>query len=445
MGTEHIAPAPDFDVEDAAFVAAAGGDWTDVADEIARLKEERVVVNMGPQHPSTHGVLRLILELDGEVVTETRVGVGYLHTGIEKTLENRTWAQGSTLVTRMDYVASISNEYAYCLAVEKLLGVEDEVPERAKLIRILMAELNRAASHLIAVGTAGNELGGTTLMIVAFRGREDILRFFEMVTGQRMNNGYIRPGGVAQDLPEDALPFLRSVYRTILTAVDDLEDLLMANPIYKGRLQGVGYLDLTGCMALGVTGPMLRATGLPHDVRRAVPYGGYEDFEFDVVTADTSDAWGRFEVRMGEARQAMRIAAQCIERLEQTPGPVMVADPHIAWPARMSVGPDGQGQSPEHVREILSSSMESLIHHFKLVTEGFRVPPGQVFTLTEHPKGAMGIHLVSDGGTHPYRAHVREPSFNHLQSVAALCDGGTVSDVIVSLASIDPVLGGVDR
>ncbi|MDR3202654.1 MAG: NADH-quinone oxidoreductase subunit D [Bifidobacteriaceae bacterium] len=455
MSAEPIAPAPDVesdraalsdDASDAAaFVASAGGDWADVADQIARLKEERVVVNMGPQHPSTHGVLRIILELDGETVTETRLGIGYLHTGIEKTMENRTWVQGSALVSRMDYTASMCNELAYCLAVEKLLGIGEQIPARAQTIRVLMAELTRAASHLVAVGSGGNELGGTTLMTVAFREREEILRFFEMVTGLRMNNAYIRPGGVAQDLPPDALGFLRSVYPKIMRGIGDLEDLLMANPIFKLRLEGIGVLDLTGCVALGVTGPMLRAAGLPFDLRKDAPYSGYETYEFDVATETTADAFGRFKVRMAEARQSMRIVAQCIERLEADPGPVMVADKRIAWPSRMAVGPDGQGQSPEHVREIMAGSMESLIHHFKLVTEGFRVPAGQAFSTTEHPKGVMGVHVVSDGGAHPYRVHVREPSFNHLQTAAALFDGGTVSDVVVSLASIDPVMGGVDR
>ncbi|MDR1293997.1 MAG: NADH-quinone oxidoreductase subunit D [Bifidobacteriaceae bacterium] len=445
MNTDHVAPPPDTEFDDAAFVAAAGGDWSDVADEIARLTEERVVVNMGPQHPSTHGVLRLILELSGETVTETRVGVGYLHTGIEKTMEYRTWTQGVALTTRMDYVASMANELTYVLAVERLLGITGAVPPRAALIRMLMAELTRVASHLIAVGTGGNELGGTTLMTVGFRGREEILRFFEMVTGQRMNNAYLRVGGVAQDLPPDALAFLRGAFGGVLRSIDDLEDLLMKNPIYRGRLEGIGYLDLAGCMALGITGPVLRATGLPFDLRRAAPYCGYEDVEFDVVTETTADAWGRFMVRMREMRQSMRIAAQCIERLEASPGPVMVADKRIAWPSQLSLGPDGQGQSPAHVREMLSGSMESLIHHVKLVTEGFRVPAGQVFVQTEHPKGSHGVHLVSDGGPRPYRAHVREPSFNNLQALAALCNGGTVSDVIVGLASLDPVLGGVDR
>ncbi|MDR1152188.1 MAG: NADH-quinone oxidoreductase subunit D [Bifidobacteriaceae bacterium] len=445
MSTDRVASAPDFDIDDAAFVEAAGADWSDVADEIARLREERVVVNMGPQHPSTHGVLRLILELSGETVTETRVGIGYLHTGIEKTMEYRTWTQGVALATRMDYVASMANELTYVMAVEKLLGLGEAIPVRGQLIRVLMAELTRVASHLIAVGTGGNELGGTTLMTVGFRGREEILRFFEMVTGQRMNNAYLRVGGVAQDLPPDALTFLRAGFAGILRSIDDLEDLLMRNPIYRGRLEGIGYLDVTGCMALGMTGPVLRAAGLPFDLRRDLPYCGYEDFEFDVVTETTADAWGRFMVRMREMRQSLRIVAQCIERLEASPGPVMVADGRIAWPSRLSLGPDGQGQSPAHVREMLAGSMESLIHHVKLVSEGFRVPVGQVFAQTEHPKGSHGVHLVSDGGTRPYRAHVREPSFNALQAMAAICDGGTVSDVIVGLASLDPVVGGVDR
>jgi NADH-quinone oxidoreductase subunit D len=271
------------------------------------------------------------------------------------------------------------------------------------------------------------------------------MRFFEAVTGQRMNNGYIRPGGVAQDLPVDALDQLRAGFPKLMRGVADLEDLLMANPIYRGRLCGIGRLEQADCLALGITGPMLRAAGMPYDLRKDAPYCGYENFDFAVVTASSADAFGRFQVRMGEIRQSMRIVAQCIERLEAMHGPVMVDDRRIAWPGRLSIGPLGQGQAPEHVAEILGDSMESLIHHFKLVSAGFTVPAGQVFSMTEHPKGVMGVHIVSDGGTRPWRVHVREPSFNNLQSLAMLCNGGQIADVIVALASIDPVLGGVDR
>ncbi|MDR2378753.1 MAG: NADH-quinone oxidoreductase subunit D [Bifidobacteriaceae bacterium] len=425
---------------------ALGGDWEDIAQELARRKEERVVVNMGPQHPSTHGVLRLILELDGETVRETRVALGYLHTGIEKTMEYRTWAQGSVLATRMDYVASIMNEAGYCLAVEKLAGLTDRIPERAQVIRVLMMELARVSSHLVCLGSAGNELGGTTLMTIGFREREQILRFFEMVTGQRMNNAYFRPGGLAQDLPPGALDWLKGVYPSMVRGMDDFDNMVMANPLWKARTVGIGVLNLAACMALGITGPMVRAAGLPLDLRKDQPYSGYENYDFEVCTADTADVYGRYLVRSNEMRESMKIIAQCVDKLERMDaGPVMIDDPAIAWPAKLEVGPDGQGQAPGHVREIMSTSMESLIRHFKLVGEGFRVPAGQAFQAIEHAKGIFGVHLVSDGGTRPYRVHVREPSYNNLQSMAALCNGGTISDVVVCLASIDPVMGGVDR
>jgi NADH-quinone oxidoreductase subunit D len=446
MTTSPIRAALPDDLGAAEEFVATGGDWDEIAQELARRKEERVVVNMGPQHPSTHGVLRLILELDGETITETRVGLGYLHTGIEKTMEYRTWVQGSALATRMDYVASIMNEAAYCFAVEKLAGITDRIPERAQVIRVLMMELARISSHLVALGSAGNELGGTTLMTIGFREREQVLRFFEMVTGQRMNNAYFRPGGVSQDLPAGALDFLKGVYMSMVRGITDLDDLLMANPIWGVRTKGIGVLNLAACMALGITGPMLRATGLPLDLRKDRPYCGYEAYDFDVCTVDTADVYGRYVIRSNELRESLKIAAQCIDKLEAMgEGPVMVDDPSMAWPARMELGPDGQGQSAAHVKEIMSQSMESLIHHFKLVTEGFRVPAGQAFATIEHAKGVYGVHAVSDGGTRPYRVHMREPSYNNLQSMAMLCNGGTISDVVVCLASIDPVMGGVDR
>ncbi|MDR0945863.1 MAG: NADH-quinone oxidoreductase subunit D [Bifidobacteriaceae bacterium] len=439
------APAPDEVMDDSAFVLAHGGDWNDVASEVARLQEERIVISMGPQHPSTHGVLRLVLELDGEYVKETRVGLGFLHTGIEKTMEARSWNQAVTMVSRCDYVASMCNELTYCLAVDKLLGITDQIPERAQIIRVLIAELARVSSHLVALGSLGNELGGTTLMTVTFRGREYILNFFEAVTGQRMNNAFIRPGGVAHDIPDEAIDQLIADWDKIMLSIDDLDDLLTENPIFRGRCEGVGVLDLSACMALGLTGPILRSTGYPYDLRKVAPYSGYENYEFDVCTEDSCDVMGRYLVRLHEMRQSMRIVAQALAKLRATPGPIMVPDLRIAMPGQVTVGPDGQGQAPDHVKHILSDSMEGLIHHFKLVTEGFHVPPGQVFAQTEHPKGVQGVLAVSDGGTHPYRVHVRDAAFNNLQSLAAQTEGGTISDVIVCVASVDPVMGGVDR
>ena len=439
------ASTPDDVEEGTPVVNSYGGDWDSVVDEVTALSDERIVVNMGPQHPSTHGVLRLVLELDGETVTEARAGIGYLHTGIEKNMEFRTWVQGVTFCTRMDYLTPILNETAYCLAVEKLLGITDQVPERASTIRVMMMELNRMGSHLVALATGGMEMGATTVMTIGFRERERILSIFEMVTGLRMNNNYIRPGGVAQDIPPGCLDKVREALRDMKKGIGELEALLLENPILKGRTVDVGYLDLTGCMALGITGPMLRATGLPHDLRKSNPYCGYDTYDFDVATWDTCDAYGRLRVRVNEMHESMKIVEQCVQRLDGPAGPVMVADRKIAWPAQLAVGSDGQGNSLDHIREIMGESMESLIHHFKLVTEGFRVPPGQAYAAVESAKGELGCHAVSDGSTRPYRVHFREPSFNNLQAVAALSEGGQIGDVIVAVASIDPVMGGVDR
>ena len=424
---------------------AQGGDWEDIASEQAERGDETLVINMGPQHPSTHGVLRLILELDGETVTEARCGIGYLHTGIEKNMEFRTWVQGVTFCTRMDYLTPMFQETAYCLSIEKLLGVTDQIPARASIIRVLMMELTRINSHLICIGTGGMELGATTIMTIGFRERERILRVFEAVTGLRMNMAYIRPGGVAQDLPHGALDQITGIIPELRKGIHELELLLNENPLFIGRTKGIGYLDLTGCVALGITGPMLRSTGLPHDLRKSAPYCGYETYDFDVVTRTGADAYDRYRNRIDEMYMSLKIVEQAVDRLRTTPGPVMIEDKKIAWPAQLSVGGDGQGNSLDHIREIMGTSMEALIHHFKLVTEGFRVPPGQAYVAVESAKGELGCHLVSDGGTRPYRAHFRDPSFNNLQAVAAMCEGSQVADVIVAVASIDPVMGGVDR
>jgi NADH-quinone oxidoreductase subunit D len=420
----------------------SGGDWDSIStpDEGER---ERIVVNMGPQHPSTHGVLRLILELEGETVVDTRCGIGYLHTGIEKNMEYRTWTQGVTFVTRMDYLSPFFNETAYCLGVEKLLGVTDQIPERANTIRVLMMELNRISSHLVALATGGMELGALTAMTFGFRERELILDIFEMVTGLRMNSAFVRPGGVAQDITDDQVARIRETLPLLRKRMKDTADLLVDNAIWMGRTVGVGYLDLAGCMALGITGPILRSTGLPHDLRKSQPYCGYETYEFDVPTQDTCDAYGRFLIRVAEMQESIKLVEQALDRLR--PGPVMIEDKKIAWPARLSIGGDGQGNSPEHIKEIMSQSMEALIHHFKLVTEGFTVPTGQVYSAIESPRGELGVHIVSDGGTRPYRVHYRDPSFNNLQATAAMSNGSMISDVIAAVASIDPVMGGVDR
>ena len=362
-----------------------GGDWDTVVGGTDPLHDERIVVNMGPQHPSTHGVLRLILELEGETVIECRLVVGYLHTGIEKNLEYRTWVQGSTFVTRMDYLAPIFNETAYSLAVEKLLGITDDITERATTIRVLMMELNRIASHLVWLGTTGLELGAISMMLYGFREREYILEIFEMVTGLRMNMAYVRPGGVAQDVPPEAITKIREFLDLMPRKLKEYEALLSGQPIWIERTKGVALLDVTGCLSLGVTGPVLRSAGLGWDLRKQMPYCGYETYEFDVPTATTADVWARYEVRVAEMRESLKIVEQCLDRLK--PGPVMVADKKIAWPAQLAMGADGLGNSLEHVAKIMGQSMESLIHHFKLVTEGFRVPAGQVYLPIEGPRG----------------------------------------------------------
>jgi len=415
-----------------------GGDW-DTIDPDA--DEERIVINMGPQHPSTHGVLRLVLELEGETVTQARTVIGYLHTGIEKNLEYRNWTQGVTFVTRMDYLSPIFNEAGYCLGVEKLLGIE--VPERATTIRVLCMELNRVASHLVWLATGGMELGALTAMTNGFRERELILDVLETITGLRMNHAFVRPGGVAQDLPPGAVEKIRELLEVLQQRLPTYDDLLTGNPIWQRRLQGVAHLDLQGCLALGVTGPILRSAGLAWDLRKVEPYCGYETYDFDVPTETTADAWGRYRVRMAEMWESLKIIEQALDRLQ--PGPVMVQDRKVGWPAQLALGSDGLGNSLDHVKKIMGTSMEALIHHFKLVTEGFRVPAGQVYSAIENPRGELGMHIVSDGGTRPYRVHVRDPGFVNLQAASAMCEGSLIADAIAAVASIDPVMGGVDR
>jgi NADH-quinone oxidoreductase subunit D len=418
-----------------------GGDWDAVLGGGDPIRDERIVLNMGPQHPSTHGVLRLVLELEGESVTDCRVVIGYLHTGIEKNTEYRTWTQGVTFLTRADYLSPIFNETVYCLGVEQLLGVE--APARAQLIRVLLMEINRISSHWVWLATGGMELGALTAMTNGFRARERCLDVLELITGLRMNHAFVRPGGVAQDLPDGAVDKIREWIKETHEELRGVDRLLRGQPIWINRLKDVGWLGVEGCLALGITGPMLRASGLPWDLRKTEPYLGYDTFDFEVPTDDRGDCWSRFVVRVAEMHESLKIVEQVLDRLE--PGPTMIDDPKIAWPARLSLGPDGMGNSLEHIQHIMASSMEALIHHFKLVTEGFRVPAGQVYTQIESPRGELGAHVVSDGGTRPYRVHLRDPSFVNLQSTATLAVGGLIADVIASVASIDPVMGGVDR
>lgn len=417
----------------------ASDEWD--LDNEGDVGDERIVINLGPSHPSTHGVLRLVVELEGETVTQLRLVLGYLHTGIEKNCEVRTWTQAVTFLTRADYLSPIANETGYCLAVERLLGVE--VPERARLIRILVLELNRISSHFTSLATGGMDMGSTTAMSYGQRERDLALRMLEMITGLRMNHAYVRPGGVAQDLPDGYEQRLREFLEVMRRRVPGYDRLLTGQPIWKARLQGVGVLPVDGCIALGVTGPILRSAGLAWDSRKTEPYLGYEEFDFDVPTATEGDCFARYLLRLREIEESCRIVEQVLDKLR--PGPTVVDDPKIAWPAQLSVGQDGMGNSLEHVRKIMGQSMESLIHHFKLVTEGFTVPPGQVYTAIEAPRGEIGFHVVSDGGTRPMRVHVRDPSFVNLQAMPAMSEGALLADAVASLASIDPVLGGVDR
>jgi NADH-quinone oxidoreductase subunit D len=327
--------------------------------------------------------------------------------------------------------------------VERLLGIEDDIPQRAQTIRVLMMELNRISSHLVWLATTGMELGALSMMIYGFREREFVLDIFELITGLRMNMAYIRPGGLAQDVPQTAIDKIREFLKFMPKRIEEYENLLSGNTIWMQRTQGVAYLDVGGCLALGITGPVLRSAGLGWDTRKTMPYCGYETYDFEVPTATTADVWGRYEVRIAEMRQSLRIVEQALDRLE--PGPIMVGDKKIAWPAQLAVGADGMGNSLEHVAKIMGQSMEALIHHFKLVTEGFRVPAGQVYVSLEAPRGELGVHAVSDGGTRPYRVHYREPSFVNLQAIPAMAEGGLLADVIAGGASLDPVMGGCDR
>jgi NADH-quinone oxidoreductase subunit D len=411
-------------------------------DPSGEIRQETMIINMGPQHPSTHGVLRLLMELDGEYVVRCTPVIGYLHTGIEKNTEYRTWMQGVTYVTRADYLSPFFNELGYCLAVERLLGIE--APPRAQVIRVLCNEMNRISSHLLWLATSSLELGAVSLMLYGFRERELLMDIFETITGLRMNSAYVRIGGVIMDLPEDGERRIRAFLEEMPRRIDEYETILNDNPIWRERNEGVGRLSAEECLALGVTGPMLRAAGVPLDVRRDSPYSGYETYDFDVVTRTEADAYARYRVRLDEMRQSLRIIDQCVDRLGE-PGPVMVEDPKVRWPAQLSVGPDGIGNDPAYVRHIMEESMEALIHHFKMVTDGVQVPAGEVYQTVESPRGELGFYVVSDGGHRPYRMKIRDPSFVNLQATATMVEGSLVADAIAAIASIDPVMGGVDR
>ncbi len=418
----------------------SGGEWQDLPD---RADDDLMIINMGPQHPSTHGVLRMILTLDGETVIDNQPIIGYLHTGIEKNAEYRPWVQGVTFVTRMDYLSPFFNELGYCLAVEKLLGITEQVPKRAQAIRVILTELNRISSHFVWLATGGLELGAISAMLYAFREREAILDLFEFVSGLRMNHAFIRPGGLAADVPEDFAERVTRLLNTLPERIDEFNDLLRSNPIWIERNSGMGVLNKRQCLDLGVTGPMLRSAGVAHDLRKTQPYCGFEQYDFDVPTEETGDAYGRFLVRMAELRESLKIVRQALDGLPG--GPVMVPDRKIGWPAQLALGPDGIGNAKEYIGKIMGQSMEALIHHFKLVTEGFTVPEGQVYQAVESPRGELGYHLTSSGTNKPYRVRVRDPSFIHIGTIPTMTRGLLVADVIAAVASLDPVMGGVDR
>jgi len=389
------------------------------------VQDERLVLNMGPQHPSTHGVLRLVLELDGEVVVSCKPVIGYLHTGFEKTFEAKNYHQGVTLTDRMDYLSPLSNNLAYALAVETLLGVE--IPERATVARVILAELTRLASHLVWLGTQAMDLGAMSVFLYCFRERERILDIFEMCSGQRMMTSYIRPGGLAMDLPEGFEEAVREILALMPARIDEYEDLLTRNEIWRDRTIGIGRLSLADALSHGVTGPNLRASGGDFDLRRDHPYCGYEQYDFTVIVGSRGDVYERYLVRIREMRESLKIIRQALDRLPG--GPYVTADRKVAFPPRAE----------------LATSMEALIHHFKLATEGYRVPAGQVYTAIESPRGELGIYLVADGSARPYRLHVRAPSFASLQALPVIARGGLVADLVAIIGSLDPVMGEVDR
>jgi NADH-quinone oxidoreductase subunit D len=368
--------------------------------------------------------------------------VGYLHTGIEKNTEYRTWVQGVAYVTRADYLSPFFNELAYCLAVERLLGIE--APPRAQVLRVLLCELNRIASHLVWVATGSLELGAVSMMLYGFRERELILDIFEAVTGLRMNHSFIRPGGVIMDLPPDGPRMIARFLDTMPARIDDYERILNENPIWLERNVGVGKLSAEDALALGVTGPILRSAGVPIDLRKDEPYSGYETYDFDVPVRTEADAYARYVIRIEEMRESLKIVEQALERLKE-PGPVMVEDPKVGWPVKLSVGPDGIGNDEEYLHHIMEESMEALIHHFKMVTQGVRVPEGEVYQAVESPRGELGMYVVSANEHRPYRVKIRDPSFVNLQAVPTMVEGGLIADAIAVIASLDPVMGGVDR
>jgi NADH-quinone oxidoreductase subunit D len=394
-------------------------------DPIDGENDQTMLVNMGPSHPSTHGVLRLMLEMDGEIVRRSKPVIGYLHTGMEKTGENLTYLQGPTNVTRMDYASPLFTELAFSLTVEKLLGIE--VPERAVWIRMLMTEMNRIASHLLFMATNGMDLGAVSMMIYGWREREEVLRFFEMVTGLRMNHNYIRPGGVAADLPDGWRDAVGRLLEMLPPRLEEYDILMTGQPIWRDRLQGVGVITAAEAMALSATGPILRSTGVPWDLRRDQPYLAYDQVEFDIVVGSYGDSFDRYAIRLNEIRESIRIVHQILDKMPK--GDYRVQDAKVTPPPRARI----------------DESMEALIHHFKIFTEGFKVPEGEAYAAVESPRGELGCYIVSDGSPKPYRMHIRGPSFINLQTLPHMMADGMLADAVAVISSVDPIMGEVDR
>jgi NADH-quinone oxidoreductase subunit D len=387
---------------------------------------QTMVLNMGPQHPSTHGVLRIVLELDGEIVISARPHIGYLHTGIEKNCENKTYSQAITLTDRLDYLAPLSNNLCYCLAVERLIGLE--IPKRAQYIRVLLTELTRVASHLVWLGTHAIDLGAMTVFLYCFREREEIMRIFELVSGQRMMTSYFRIGGLALEPPPGWLERIARFMDTFPSHVDEYETLLTQNRIWLARTKGVGVLSREDAIALGVSGPTLRGSGVAYDVRKMFPYSSYEEFDFNVPVETAGDCYARYLVRVAEIRESIKIILQAM-KIVPAAGPIRTEAPGIVPPSR----------------EEMKTSIEGLIYHFKIFTEGFAPPPGEVYQCIESPRGELGFFVASDGSAKPYRVKVRAPSFVNLQAVSKLVEGRLIADVVACIGTTDIVLGEVDR
>jgi NADH-quinone oxidoreductase subunit D len=426
MGPRSSADASELLRELGATLRMSEAEAADLVSE-GPSEDQTMIINMGPQHPSTHGVLRLMLELEGEMVLRTKPIVGYLHTGMEKTGEDLTYLQGPTNVTRMDYAAPLFNELVFSLTTEKLLGIDEDIPPRAQWIRMLLTELNRITSHLLFLATNGMDVGAVSMMLYGWRDREEGLRVLEMITGLRMNHNFIRPGGVAADLPDGWRDAVLRFLDGVPPSLDQYDILLTGQPIYRERLQGVGVITAQEAIALGATGPILRSTGVAWDLRRDLPYLQFDKLDFDVVVGSYGDCFDRYAIRINEIRESIKIVHQILDQLPG--GDYRIQDKKVTPPPRARI----------------DESMEALIHHFKIFTEGFKVPEGEAYMAVESPRGELGCYIVSDGSAKPYRMHIRGPSFVNLQTLPHMMRGGLIADAVAIISSVDPIMGEVDR